>query len=52
MKLLKQILDSVSYNVFSPRRCSFENITGNDDIKLIINKAILSERPVPTFILT
>jgi len=32
--------------MFSPRRCSFENITGNDDIKLIINKAILSERPV------
>jgi len=46
MKLIKQILDSVSCNVFSPRRCSFENITGNDDIKLIINKAILSERPV------
>ena len=46
MKLIEQILDSLSCNVFSPRRCSFENITGNDDIKLIINKAILSERPV------
>jgi len=46
MKLIKQILASVSCNMFSPRRCSFENITGNDDIKLIINKAILSERPV------
>jgi len=32
--------------MFSSRRCSFENITGNDDIKLILNKAILSERPV------
>ena len=32
--------------MFSPRRCSFESITGNDDIKLIINKAIISERPV------
>jgi len=32
--------------MFSPRRCGFESITGNDDIKLIINKAILSERPV------
>jgi len=46
MKLIKQFLGSVSCNVFSPKRCSFENITGNDDIKLIINKAILSERPV------
>ena len=32
--------------MFSPRRCSFESITGNDDIKLVINKAIVSERPV------
>jgi len=32
--------------MFSSRRCSFENITGNDDIKLILNKAILSERPI------
>jgi len=32
--------------MFSSRRCSFENITGNDDIKLILNKAILSELPV------
>jgi len=32
--------------MFSPRRCCFESIRGNDDIKLIINKAILSERPV------
>ena len=46
MKLIKQILESVSCNMFSPRRCSFESITGNADIKLIINKAILSERPV------
>ena len=36
----------MSCNMFSSRRCSFENITGNDDIKLILNKAILSERPV------
>jgi len=46
MKLIKQILESVSCNMFSPRRCCFESIRGNDDIKLIINKAILSERPV------
>ena len=46
MKLLNQILGSMSCNMFSSRRCSFENITGNDDIKLILNKAILSERPV------
>jgi len=32
--------------MFSPSRFCFESITGNDDIKLIINKAILSERPV------
>ena len=32
--------------MFSPRRCGFENILGNDDIKLILNRAILSERPV------
>jgi len=46
MKLIKQILESVSCNMFSPSRFCFESITGNDDIKLIINKAILSERPV------
>src|SRR5438093_149531 len=46
MKSIKQFLASVSCNVFSPRRCSFENILGNDDIKLILNRAILSERPV------
>ena len=51
MKLLKQILESMSYSMFSPRRYSFENITGNDDIKLIINKAILSERPVHVMLL-
>ncbi len=46
MKLVKQFLASVSCNMFSPRRCGFENILGNDDIKLILNRAILSERPV------
>src|SRR6266498_3102100 len=46
MKLIKQFLTSVSCNMFSPRRCGFENILGNDDIKLILNRAILSERPV------
>ena len=45
MKLLKQILDSLSCP-FSVRRCSFENIVGNDDTKLILNKAILSQKPV------
>src|SRR5437867_1173844 len=46
MKIIKQFLASVSYNLFSPRRCSFENVIGNNDIKLILNKAILSERPI------
>lgn len=46
MKLLKQILDSVASKTFSVRRCSFENIVGNVDIKLILNKAILSKKPV------
>ena len=46
MKLVKQFLASVSCNIFSPNRCNFENIIGNDDIKLILNRAILSERPV------
>ncbi len=46
MKLLKQILDSVASKTSSVRRCSFENIVGHSDIKLIINKAILSERPL------
>ena len=36
----------MSCNVFSPRRCSFETIVGHNDIKLILNKAILSERPI------
>ena len=46
MKLLKQILDSVGSKTFSVRRCSFENIVGNVDTKLILNKAILSRKPV------
>ena len=46
MKLLKQILDSVASKTFSVRRCSFENIVGNVDTKLILNKAILSGKPV------
>jgi holliday junction DNA helicase RuvB len=46
MKLLKQILDSVASKTFSVRRCSFENIVGHSDIKLIFNKAILSDRPI------
>src|SRR5881628_1037436 len=46
MKLLKQILDSVASKTLSIRRCSFENIVGNVDTKLILNKAILSKRPV------
>src|SRR5437867_8319221 len=45
MKLLKQILDSVASKTFSVRRCSFENIVGNVDTKLILNKAILSRKP-------
>ena len=46
MKLLKQILDSVASKTFGVRRCSFENIVGNVDTKLILNKAILSRKPV------
>jgi Holliday junction DNA helicase RuvB len=46
MKLLKQILDSLSCKPFSIRGCNFENIVGNDDTKLILNKAILSQKPV------
>jgi holliday junction DNA helicase RuvB len=46
MKLLKQILDTVASKTFSVRRCSFENIVGNIDTKLILNKAILSRKPV------
>jgi Holliday junction DNA helicase RuvB len=46
MKSIKQYLASVSSNMFSQRRCSFENILGNDDIKLILNKAILSKVPI------
>jgi holliday junction DNA helicase RuvB len=45
MKLIKQFLASVSCNMFS-KRCTFENIVGNNDIKLILNKAILSERSI------
>jgi Holliday junction DNA helicase RuvB len=46
MKLIKQFLASVSSNMYSPRRCNFEDILGSDDIKLILNKALLSERPI------
>ena len=46
MKLLKQILDSVASKTFGVIRCSFENIVGNVDTKLILNKAILSRKPV------
>ena len=46
MKLLKQILNSVASKTFSVRRCSFKNIVGNVDTKLILNKAILSRKPV------
>jgi Holliday junction DNA helicase RuvB len=46
MKLLKQILDSVASKTFSVRRCSFENIVGHRHIKLIFNKAVLSDRPI------
>ena len=45
MKLLKQFLASVSCNMFS-KRYSFEDIVGNNNIKLVLNKAILSELPI------
>jgi holliday junction DNA helicase RuvB len=46
MKLLKQILGSVAGKTLSFRRYGFENIVGNVDTKLILNKAILSRKPV------
>jgi len=46
MKLLKQILDSLSSKPFSVRGCSFKKIVGNDDTKLILNKALLSKLPI------
>jgi holliday junction DNA helicase RuvB len=46
MKLLKQILDSIASKTSYVRRCSFEKIVGNVDTKLILNKAILSRKPV------
>jgi len=46
VKSIKQVLSSITCNVFSPTRCSFEDVLGKDDIKLILNKAILSKRPI------
>ena len=46
MKLLNQFLDSIASKSLSIRSCSFENIIGNDDIKFVLNKAILSKRPI------
>jgi len=46
MKLLKQFLDSIASKPFSIRRYSFKNIIGNDDIKFVLNKSMLSERPI------
>jgi MoxR-like ATPase len=46
MKLLKQILDSLCSKAFSVRECSFKKIVGNDDTKLILNKALLSKQPI------
>jgi Holliday junction DNA helicase RuvB len=46
MKLLKQILDAMSCNSFSSKKSTFDAIVGNHDIKLILNRAILSERPI------
>jgi Holliday junction DNA helicase RuvB len=46
MKLLKQILNAMTCNSFSSRKYTFDTIVGNDDIKLILNRAILSEQPI------
>jgi Holliday junction DNA helicase RuvB len=46
MKFISQLLSSVGCKGFSIRRFSFETIVGHNDIKLILNKAILSERPI------
>jgi holliday junction DNA helicase RuvB len=46
MKLLKQILHSVSCKPFSSRKCSFERIMAHNDIKVIFNKALISAKPI------
>src|SRR5437867_798297 len=46
MKLIKQILASVTCKSFSKTRCSFEKVAGHNDIKIIFNKALLSRRPI------
>jgi Holliday junction DNA helicase RuvB len=43
---LKQVFGSVWNKTFGNGRCSFQKIVGHADIKLILSKAILSERPV------
>jgi MoxR-like ATPase len=51
MKLLKQIMDAITCNSFSSKKYTFDKKVGNDDIKLILNRAILSERPVHVLLL-
>ena len=43
---LKQVLWSFSNKNFYSKRYEFENIVGHYDIKLIFNKALLSQRPI------
>src|SRR6266498_3509374 len=46
MKFINQLLSSVGCKAFSIRSRGFETIVGHNHIKLILNKAILSERPI------
>jgi MoxR-like ATPase len=46
MKLLKQILGSLSDKSFSTRRCSFKNIVGHEYAKNVLSLALKSTKPV------
>jgi len=43
---LKQVLNSVWNKSYRNGTCKFQEIVGRDDIKLILNKALLSVRPI------
>jgi Holliday junction DNA helicase RuvB len=43
---IKQVLSSIWQKTSTERTCSFKEITGHNDIKNILNKALFSKRPV------
>ena len=43
---IKQVLSFIGHRTFPSKRYNFEKIFGHTDVKLILNKALLSERPV------